>query len=137
VRFLATAALLLTLAGCAKNIQTKEAVKEAIMSYLAARQDKTGIVMSAMNVEVLNMNFQSDKAQATVAFNLKTGEGGMQLGYDLEREGNKWVVKGVSSLGGHEGTPAPAQALPPGHPGGAAPQGDGGLPAGHPPVETK
>ena len=46
---LALALALLTLAGCAKNIQTKEAVKEAVMAYLTARQEKTGINMSAMS----------------------------------------------------------------------------------------
>ena len=131
MKFAAVVLLVISLAGCSsQNIQTKEAVKDAVMSYLTARQDKTGINMSAMNVEVLNMNFQKDSAVATVAFNLKTGEGGMQMNYELQRQGNKWVVKGVSSTG-HEGAAEP-QALPPDHP----VQG-GQLPAGHPSVGTK
>ena len=125
---LALALALLTLAGCAKNIQTKEAVKEAVMAYLTARQEKTGINMSAMSVEVANVTFQADHAMATVAFNLKTGESGMQMNYELERAGNQWTVKGASIADAPGG--APPGALPPGHP----PAGGAGLPPGHPPA---
>ena len=129
MKLISTGLAFLCLLGCArKNIQTKEAVRDAVVEYLTARQDKTGIVMSAMNVDVTTMSFQQDRANVTVAFNLKTGEGGMQMGYELERQGDKWVVKGTAGTGGHE---APPQALPPDHP------PTGGMPAGHPPVGAK
>ena len=124
VKLTALALALLTLAGCSsQNIQTKEAVKEAIVSYLNARAEKTGINMGAMNVEVNTMSFQADRATVGVAFNLKTGEGGMQMSYELERQGNKWVVKGASTTGKESG------GMPPNHP----PAG-GALPPGHPPA---
>ena len=124
VKLTALALALLTLAGCSsQNIQTKEAVKEAIVSYLNARAQKTGINMGAMNVEVNTMSFQADHATVGVSFNLKTGEGGMQMSYELDREGNKWVVKGASTTGKESG------GMPPNHP----PAG-GALPPGHPPA---
>jgi len=105
---------------------------------------------------VLTMNFQENTARVTVAFNLKTGETGMQLPYELERSGNKWVVKGLISNGkeppaglpSDHPVPGGSGGLPSGHPqvGGSAgelpsghPQvgGSGGLPSGHPPVGSK
>jgi hypothetical protein len=115
------------LVSCSRNIQTKEAVREAVVEYLNAKQAQTGLNMAAMNVEVVSMSFAEDKARVTMSFQLKTGEGGMQMAYDLDRQGNQWVVRGA-------GTPAggAASALPPNHPpvGGGAPPPPGPPPAG-------
>jgi outer membrane murein-binding lipoprotein Lpp len=130
VRTVAIALAALTIAGCSKNIQTKEAIRQAIVDYLASRQGQTGLDMNAMNVEVVNISFQADSARARVAFNLKNGGGGMEMSYDLDRKGNQWVVRGGRATG------KGSAILPPNHPsiegGGGAPGGQ--LPPGHPPV---
>jgi hypothetical protein len=136
----------LLLAACSrKDIQTPEAVRQAVMEDLQARQAKTGVDLSSMKVEVPSVTFNKDEARATVSFLLIKGGGGMQIPYTLTRKGDKWVVteRGAAHA---DALPAGAsgQALPAGHPAvgaipgasnGGAP--DGQLPAGHPPVQSK
>ena len=130
VKLLAVALAALFLAACSsRNIQTKEAVREAVVEYLNAKSAQTGLDMSKMTVEVLNTSFEADRARVTVAFNLKTGEGGMQMQYALERRGNKWAVAGTTGARPLD-TPAPHD-LPANHP------PTGTLPEGHPPVDSK
>lgn len=144
MKIFATALAAVLLAACSKNIQTKEAIRDAVVEYLNARQTQTGLDMSKMTVEVVNMSFGTNTAHATVAFNLKTGEGGMQMPYDLERQGNKWVVKGTTATGANPhattggGQVGTSSELPPNHPAiGSTPIPAGPLPAGHPPVDPK
>jgi hypothetical protein len=140
-RFAAVLAALL-LAACSRNvnIQNKEAVREAVISYLTARSAQTGLDMNTMQVDVTALTFRSDEAEATVAFRPKSlpESAAMRLNYTLDRSGNKWVVRGG-------GTPAPGSEpepepeLPPNHPpvdgpGGGKSAPGGELPAGHPPV---
>jgi hypothetical protein len=135
--------LLLCLVGCNKgNIDTKEAVRQGVIDYLAGRQ---GLNVSSMNVEVTAVTFKENEADATVAFVPKRGGGGQPISipYTLERKGSRWVVKpragGGSPHGGAMppmGGEAPSGAMPPGHPtGGAAPSG--AMPPGHPAVPQK
>jgi hypothetical protein len=68
VRFVICSSVLagvLFLAGCAKDINNKEAVKEAVMKRLTT---VSGLNMSGMEVEISNVSFQGDKADAQVAF---------------------------------------------------------------------
>ncbi len=126
-------AIAVLLAGCAKDIQNKDAVRQGVMDYLNARQQQTGLNMAAMDVDVSSIQFENGQAVATVSFQPKNGGGGaMQMNYTLERKGDKWEVKGRSSTPGKshgsEGlpqtpTPAPVQ-----------PQG-GAMPPDHPPVK--
>jgi hypothetical protein len=105
------ACLALALAACSKNIQTTEAVRQAILDDVQARKDKTGVDPSKMDIGVSNVSFAENEARANVAFTIKGGpEGaGMQMSYVLKREGVKWVVTGRQmSI--------------------AAPHGEGGLP---------
>jgi outer membrane murein-binding lipoprotein Lpp len=125
---LLAAALLFTLllAACAKkNIENKDAIRQAVVEYLNARQAQTGLDMSTMDVNVTAMAFERDTARATVEFRVKGGDAGMQLNYTLDRKGDKWVVQARQDGGqGHgvvlppsgSGTPDPGAALPPGHP---------------------
>jgi hypothetical protein len=140
VKRFALLALACVLAACSKNIQTKEALQTAIVDYLNERQSKIGLDISKMDVNVTGMTFGADTARATVQFTLKTGEGGMQMQYLLDRKGNKWVVRGIDS------SAPPAVLQPPAEPNGVplpAPlPGDSGAPAGqlppgHPPVGSK
>jgi hypothetical protein len=139
--------LILLLGGCSKNIQNEEAVRTAVIEYLNARAPQTGLDMNAMTVEVATMSFERDSARVTVSVTPKGLTGaGMQINYDLDRKGDKWVVRpnasphitvapsGSQSLPpGHPAAPGDSQALPPGHPA-VAPDGSQGLPPGHPPI---
>jgi hypothetical protein len=136
----------LLLAACSrKDIQTPEAVRQAVMEDLQTRQSTTGVDPSLMTVEVPSVTFNRDEARATVTFTPKGGSGGMKLPYTLARKGDKWVVteRGVTHA---DELPAGAssQPLPAGHPSvGAIPgastgqPADGQLPAGHPAVDPK
>jgi len=130
--------LLLCLVGCNKgNIDTKEAVRQGVIDYLAGRQN---LNVSSMNLEVTSVTFKEKEADATVAFMAKGGGGGQPVtfSYVLERKGNRWVVKpGATGKAGHAGGmpsgESPHGAMPPG--GGAAP--GGAMPPGHPAVPQK
>jgi hypothetical protein len=131
VKQISCAALVLGafLAGCGKDIQTKEAVKKGVVEYLTKRQGQTGLNMDSMNVEVSSVTFRKDEAQATVSFAPKQGGGGgMSMSYTLERKGDHWEVKGRSAAPGnvHGG----GDLIP----GAGAPSGGAALPPDHPPV---
>jgi hypothetical protein len=142
---LLSAALLL--AACSrKDIQNPEAVRQAVIEDLKARQAKTGVDLSSMTVEVPSVTFNKDEARANVSFNPKGGQGGMQMPYTLTRKGDKWEV---TERGAPHATALPPgaedQPLPAGHPSmGAIPGQSSGqstdsqsLPAGHPAVDPK
>jgi hypothetical protein len=94
-RFLLAAAALM-LAGCTKNIQNPEAVKQGVMDYLKERASTMGLNMGAMDANVTSVSFEKDVAHASVAFVVKgaPGGGGMSMDYVLDRKGDKWVVRG-------------------------------------------
>jgi hypothetical protein len=141
--------VLLSLAGCSRNIQNKEAVRQAVVEYLDAKAAQTGLKMDSMDVDVTALTFEQQQARATVNFRLKQGGGGMQMTYVLDQKGGKWVVRGtqVSTANPHGTVPLPpggdtgaAPALPPNHPsvsGGTAPPSGVELPPGHPPTGSK
>jgi len=108
------------LAACArKNIENKDAIRQAVVEYLNARQAQTGLDMSTMDVNVTAMAFERDTARATVEFRVKGGDAGMQLNYTLDRKGDKWVVQPKQEGAGGHGVvlpEPPGTALPPGHP---------------------
>lgn len=114
------------LAGCSKNIQTNDAVKQGVINHLS--QNK-GLQVASMDVEVTSVTFKDNLAEATVSFKPKGGAAasGMQMRYTLEKKGDAWVVqKKADSGAGHGGTmpgmgaPSPAgeppATMPPGHP---------------------
>lgn len=115
------------LAGCSKNIQTNEAVKQGVVNHLAGNK---GLQMSSMDVEVTAVTFKDNLAEATVSFKPKgaAASAGMQMRYTLEKKGDAWVVqKKADSGAGHAGGAmpmgeAPAAAMPPGHPPAGAPK---------------
>lgn len=124
-----TATLLLALAlaflaGCTKNIQTNEAVRQGIIKHLS---QNTGLNLASMDIEVTSVTFRDNEADAVVGFKPK-GAGamsGMSMRYTLERKGNEWVVKKKMDSGmGHGLMPSEGAARPE----------EGGLPAGHPPI---
>jgi hypothetical protein len=134
--------LVLCLVGCNKSgIDTKEAVRQGVIDYLAGRQD---INVSSMNLDVTAVTFKENEAEATVAF-LPKGGGAAQpvsFSYTLERKGNRWVVKPKATGSGKNPhgmpmgeSPNPHGAMPPA--GGEMPGGGGTMPPGHPAVPKK
>lgn len=129
--------------SCSKDIQNDDAVKQAVVDYLHARNSQTGLNLDAMTIDVTSVSFQHDEARATLRFVPKgIPNGGMQMTYVLDRKGNKWVVRGRTESGAnpHGAGPAPPGStpelplpLPPGHP--STNPGGQPLPAGHPPVK--
>jgi hypothetical protein len=143
-RFVLTAAALF-LAGCAKDIQNKQALKDGVVEYLNARLPETGLDVRLMDVDVSAMTFERDQARATVVFRPKSSPESqpMTMNYSFDRKGDKWVVHGRQDSGanphGAGGLPAPGAAanpgaLPPGHPPTSGAPQPGTLPPGHPPT---
>ncbi len=135
------------LAACNRAPENKDAVRQGIIEHLSKN---TGLDLKAMDVDVNNVNFQGDKATATVSFKPKQSpDAGMSMNYSLERQGTKWIVQKAAGSSGHGGagtapmtepTPgAPAAGdLPAGHPPvSGTPESGGALPPGHPPVESQ
>ena len=96
------------LSGCRKNTQTDDAVKQGIMNYLSQNKN---LSLSAMEIEVRQVTFRDNEADAVVLFKPKGGDAssGMSMRYTLERQGNEWVVKKKTDNSPH-GTAA-AKAL--------------------------
>ena len=119
--FLLTGLLALGLGGCNRGGgQSKEAVRQAVLDYLAKR---SSINVGSMQVDVVSVSFRENEADATVSFRPKGTDAsaqGMNMSYTLTRQGNGWVVKGRSDSGGEA------------H--GTAGQMPEGMPSGHPPL---
>jgi hypothetical protein len=130
VRIASLLILTLALAGCSKNAQNKDAVRQGVIDYLTS---KTGLNVGSMTVDVKSVNFNGNKAEAVVSFKPKGGTDaqGMEMPYKLEQQGEKWVVtgRGDSGQNAHGAAPAGGTENPHGGgmpggamPGGAAPQ---------------
>ena len=134
VKRIGLVAAALLLAACArKNIENKDAIRQAVVEYLSANQAKTGLDMSAMDVDVTAMTFERDTARATVAFKVKNGDAGMQFNYTLDRQGDKWVVKPNPDAAAH-GAALPGNTMPGNNDSGTDPLPAGQLPPGHPAI---
>jgi hypothetical protein len=130
----------LWLASCNKDINNKDAVRNAVVDYLKSRSD-FGLDLNQMDIEVSSLSFQKDQAQATIYFRPKQGGAeGIPVKYVLDRKGNEWVVRsrGSASGGGHNmGKPLPGEGAE--TPKGAMPPRNtpAEMPKGHPPVDKK
>ena len=116
VTFLLT---VLLLAGCNRGSQSKDAVRQGLMDYLSGRKD---LNIGSMDVDVSSVQFNGNRADATVSFTPKgvPSSQGMTMRYQLEQQGSRWVVTGKQDSG-HSGSVPPGSANP--HEGGAAPGG--------------
>jgi hypothetical protein len=120
----------LCLAGCSKNIDTPEAVKEGVLKDIAKKVD-----VGAMDVNVDSVSFREKEADAKVSFKPKGAPASQSIvmNYALERQGDEWHIKS-RNMQAHEKQQPGQTALPPGHPAAGAATG-GPLPAGHPSVD--
>jgi hypothetical protein len=119
----------LLLAGCSKNIDTTEAVRDGIIKDISKKVD-----VGTMDVTVDSVSFREKEADATVSFTPKGAprSQAMVMSYALERQGDEWKIKSRSMMTPHDQVQPGETGLPPGHPG-ASSLGEGKpLPPGHP-----
>ncbi|MGA2117849.1 MAG: hypothetical protein ABSH56_24230 [Bryobacteraceae bacterium] len=117
-----TLALILCLAACNRSNTDKEAVRQAIID----RVSKAGLNVGAMELTLRSVDFNGDKASATVSFAAKgsPASAGMSIQYQLERQSGKWMVVDHKDAGGSpHGGAMPGGANP--HGGMAPPTGGG------------
>ena len=114
-------------AGCKRQAADDQAaIRTALQSYLSQRGN---LNMAGMDMDVQVVRNDGKTADANVTFRAKQGGGAMQMAYQLERQGNLWVVKGSRSASG-AAHPAVGESAP----AGAAPGAGGGMPTAHPPI---
>ena len=113
----------LALVGCAKNIDTPEAVKQGIINDIGKKVD-----VQNMDVSVDLVSFRAKEATASVSFRPKGGDPAQSITmtYNMERKGDEWHVKDRNmqrheqakpgAAAGTAGPIAPGTPLPPNHP---------------------
>lgn len=114
----------LLLAGCGRDMKSKEKIQEAILQRL---QTRSGLDLKSLEVTTTSVSFEKNLAYASVAFHPKGDSNvnsGMVMKYTLENRDGKWVVVKVGDSQNHtgmlqsgaDGTDPGADQLPPGHP---------------------
>ena len=97
--------LLMLAFGCsnAGKLQSKEAVQKAIESYLQQRQN---LMLANMNLEVADVQFAGETAEAEVKFRSKPSTD-LVVGvhYKLKLAGDHWQVESSAPSGGMGGSP--------------------------------
>lgn len=120
--------------GCKSKTDTNDAIRDGVIKHISGM---SGLNVSNMTITVTKATINGDQAQADVDVRAKNGDPtvpAMQLTYELQKQGNEWVVLRGQSTGGMQ-HPAPGQipqngALPPGHP--ALDHATGQTPSNHP-----
>ncbi len=119
---------MLWMAGCARDANNKDAIRQAVIDHLSARKG-LDLNLSNLSLDVKAMNIRENEADVTMSFEPKGGGGGMTMQYSLEKKDGKWLVKKKQDFGpAHQQMAPPPSELPPGHP----PMGQ--PPAVHPPA---
>jgi hypothetical protein len=131
--FLATSLgmVLLLESGCKSTADPKEGIRDGVIRHIAG---VSGLNVNNMTVMVTKAAITGDKAQADVDIRAKNGDPStpaMQLTYELQKQGDEWVVLKGEGRGGMQhpttGQTPNTGALPPGHP-----SINGQMPANHP-----
>lgn len=88
------------LAACAQKASSDEAIRKALLEYLASRP---GLDMSKMDVTIGPISTKDDNAETTVKFQVKGGTAAqsMEMKYALRRIERVWTVQ--SNPAGHAG----------------------------------
>jgi len=108
-------------AGCGSKAGDNDAIRAAINSHLAGRNN---LNTSAFDTEIQKVDIQGDEAKADVAFHVKGGPGMMQLTYNLKKTGSTWAVVESNPIGSnftHPALDANGAPVPTGAPGAPAP----------------
>ena len=120
--------------GCKAKTDNQDAIRDGVLKHIAGMN---GLNVNNMTITVTKATVNGDKAQAEVDIRAKNGDPNappMQLSYELQKQGEEWVVLKGQANGGMQhpapGTMPPQGAMPPGHPqtGGTS----GQMPANHP-----
>lgn len=145
------AVLLALSVGCKNRATDKDAIRAGISQHLAALST---LNLSAMDMDVNDIDIQGLQARAQVTFRPKNGApagSGMQVAYQLEKRNSAWVVVKTEAAGGmiahpvtnanphaqpgsdsmHGNLPNFRDMLPPSNP-----QSGGALPPGHPAIDA-
>jgi hypothetical protein len=112
--------LLLLTGACKSKTDNKDAIRDGVMKHIASMN---GLNVNNMTVVVTQATINGDKAKASVDIRAKNSDPSapaMQLTYDLQKQGEEWVVLKGQPTGGMQ-HPAPGEmppqgSLPPGHP---------------------
>jgi len=117
--------------ACKSKTDETAAIRDGVVKHIASMN---GLNVNNMTIVVTQATVNGDKAQASVDIRAKNGEPGapaMQLTYNLQKQGEEWVVLKGQATGGMQHPAAgemPTQgSLPPGHP-----STSGQMPANHP-----
>ena len=90
----------LVFSGCNKSggVQSKAAIQEAIERHL---QKQSNVLLNNMSVEVQDVSYEGDRANADVKFRSKQSPDiAVARKYVLRRVGGEWQVESSSSPGG-------------------------------------
>jgi hypothetical protein len=120
----ATVLAIALLAGCSKNIDTPEAVKQGVIKDIAKKVD-----VQNMDVTVESVSFRGKEATAMIAFKPRGGDPkqAITMSYSMEKQGDEWHVK-ARDMQRHQAV-QPGAAMPDDH---AGANGGQQLPPGHP-----
>jgi len=108
-------ALILTACSRLDRLQSKAAIQAAIEQRV---QQRSNVVFNTMTIEVEDVKFNGDRAEAQVKFRSKQSpETAVGVHYVLRRAGDHWEVESSSVTGGmggsaHGAGPAPSPAPP-------------------------
>ena len=125
---------LLLMGACKSRTDSKDAIRDGVVKHIASMN---GLNVNNMTIVVTQVTVNGDKAQARVDIRAKNSDPSapaMQLSYELQKQGEEWVVLRGQSTGGMQ-HPAPGEmpppgTMPPGHPNTGGTSGQ--MPANHP-----
>jgi hypothetical protein len=127
-------AMLLFTGACKSETASKDAIRDGVVKHIASMN---GLNVNNMTITVTQATINGDTAQASVDIRARNGDPSappMQLVYQMQKQGNDWVVVKGQPTGGMQ-HPAPGEmppqgTMPPGHP--ATGGTSGQMPANHP-----
>ncbi len=96
--------LALVLSGCSRSTQSNAAIQAAIERHL---QSQKNLALNNMTMEVQNVKYTGDKADADVQFQSKQSPStAVGVHYILQRSGDDWeVISSAPTTGGTGGSP--------------------------------
>jgi hypothetical protein len=124
-------ALLLFTGACKKKTDSKDAIRAGVVKHIASMK---GLNVNNMDVIVTQATVHDNTAEANVDIRAKNGDPNappMQLVYQMQKQGDEWVVVKGQPTGGMA-HPAPGEAPPPGAMPPGHPTTGGQAPASHP-----